>query len=86
MGRCLEGVGNRMDALHQFQKALELGPDDLSCYCAVMDQALALGQADLVQATFQKLITREIATQQVLDYWGLLVHDLDGQAKVGVSK
>lgn len=81
MGRCYEGFGNRAEALLSYQKALELNPGDFASYCAVMDQALALGKMKLLQVTFHQLLAREIAPPNVLDYWGMHVAGQGSKAK-----
>lgn len=81
MGCCFEGLGNRTQAILHYQKALELNPENLMCYCAVMDQALALGKMELLQSTFQLLVAREIAPLNVLDYWGMHIAGLGNKAK-----
>ncbi|BET25457.1 hypothetical protein EV673_2468 [Limnobacter thiooxidans] len=86
MGRCEEGLGNRLEALSHYQKLLELQPGEFACYCAVMDQALALGKMELLHTTFQQLQVREIAPQNVLDYWGVYAAGLDCKAKDALLK
>lgn len=81
IGRCLEGLAKRSEALAHYKKVLELRPEDFSSYCVVMDLAMALGKVDVLRTTFQQLSSREIATHNVLDYWGTQINNLSGQAK-----
>lgn len=78
IGRCLEGLAKRSEALAHYQKVLELRPEDFSSYCVVMDLAMALGKVDVLRTTFQQLSSREIATHNVLDYWGTQINNLSG--------